>query len=291
MAGLFEGGNLNNNNIFGSAIVVSVAAVGATQATFTLPAMASPFEYMSPFEIYQDSNYGFCDAKKIAHVWGQSIEEAKSTLGEKVRAGLENLADADIASTIGVVQCDWSETELTYDDAEALGQYWGRSVFEAKTKAADMMSDMGYKSFVNAMGSALVSMTGSVDDVDADPGSDAFEAFANSDFGYCDAKKIAHVWGESDVYQGKVILGNKVLGGLEHLAEMDIASTAGIVQCDWNDTQLAYEDAVQLAEYWGRTPLEAKTKAAHMMSDIGHKKFVKLMDHSLVTMGNPYDSH
>lgn len=282
---------MNNHNIFGSAIVVSVAAVGATQVTFTLPAMASPSEYIGSFDVYEDSKYGFCDAKKIAHVWGQSVAEGKTTLGEKVRAGREHLADADIASTIGVVQCDWSETELSYDDAEALADYWGRSVTEAKTKAADMMSDMGYKSFVNAMGPALVSVTGGVDHLDSDPGADAIEAFANSDFGYCDAKKIAHVWGEADVYDGKVILGNKVLGGLENLAEMDIASTGGIVRCDWEETQLAYEDAAQLAEFWGRTPLEAKSKAAHIMTDIGFKKFVEVMGHSLVTVGQHHDGH
>ena len=46
----------------------------------------------------------------------------------------------------------------------------------------------------------------------------AENAYFNSNYGFCDAKKIANVWG-TDAYEGKLIIGNKILAGLTRLAD------------------------------------------------------------------------
>ena len=104
---------------------------------------------------YSASLYGYCDARKIAAVWGQSISQAKITLGNKVLANLQHLADADIASTANRVPCSWEDSQFSYNDAVRLGQYWGRQPHEAKAKVAAMLTQMGHKQFMIAMGGVL----------------------------------------------------------------------------------------------------------------------------------------
>ena len=281
---------MNTNDILRSAFMISVAAVSAPQIAQASGGGQASYDDLSADEIYSLSGYGYCDAKKIAHVWGQSIGDAKITIGEKVRNGLEHLADADIASTRGVVRCDWSETQLSYEDAEKLGAFWGETVEDAKTKAAGYVSDVGYRRFIENLGDTLVSISydGSEGEVEFDEAT-IFDTYASSGYGYCDAKKIASVWGESDPYQGKLILGNKVLTGQEHLADADIASTRLSVGCAWTETELTYEDAQQLGAYWGETVEDAKSKAASYMSQTGYRKFVEDMGHTLVSVYDETD--
>ncbi|GEM_PF-5566917 len=99
-----------------------------------------------------------------------------------------------------------------------------------------------------------------------------FDAYARSPYGYCDAKKIASVW-NVDEYQGKLVLGRKILSGLTHLADQDIASTRNRVYCSWPETELSYADAVALGNFWGRPAHEAKQKVQQMTSETGVKRF------------------
>ncbi len=106
-------------------------------------------------EAYAQSKYGFCDAKKIAAVWKKGVGEAKAVIGAKILGNLQDLADADIASTKDTVSCDWDDTGLTFDDAMKLAAYWGRDSIEAKQKAAQMTSELGNKKFLEVMADAL----------------------------------------------------------------------------------------------------------------------------------------
>ena len=54
----------------------------------------------------------------------------------------------------------------------------------------------------------------------------AVNVFANSEYGYCDAKKVGSVWGVN-IDQAKVVIGNKIMGNITHLIDADIASTGG----------------------------------------------------------------
>jgi len=120
---------------------------------------------------------------------------------------------------------------------------------------------------------AGVLLGGAVDTAQAQ--SAAENAYYNSQYGYCDAKKIARVWG-TDAGQGKTIIGNKLLAGLTHLANADIKSTdvstanqSRQVYCSWEETDLSYRDAVALGRYWNQSPNQAKTTAAYMASKMG----------------------
>src|SRR5262249_48938957 len=59
----------------------------------------------------------------------------------------------------------------------------------------------------------------------------AFQAYAHSRYGYCDAKKVADVW-HTDVGGGKVVIGNKIKQRLIDLVDADIAGASG-VRCSW----------------------------------------------------------
>lgn len=107
------------------------------------------------FAAYDNSNYGFCDAKKVAHVWKKNIGEAKAIIGAKIRANIEALIQQDIRSTANSVQCSWVETDLSFNDAEKLARYWGRSIGDAKTKAKIMVSEHGTHRFREIMKEAL----------------------------------------------------------------------------------------------------------------------------------------
>ncbi|MDF1680630.1 hypothetical protein [Ponticaulis sp.] len=228
------------------------------------------YDVAGNFETYAASDYGYCDAKKIASVWGQSILDGKLTLANKISAGLTDLADADIASASNV-RCDWSEAELTYADAERLAAYWGQTVDGAKSKVGDLMSGMGHKRFVETFASVLDSSAPANNEITGD-----FEIYAASDYGFCDAKKIASVWGAS-VWEGKMILSNKISAGITILADADIQSATN-VRCDWSEAELTYDDAQRLADFWGNSVDEAKSKVAMRMSEIGHKRFVEAFD-------------
>lgn len=101
----------------------------------------------------------------------------------------------------------------------------------------------------------------------------AMDVYANSIYGYCDAKKVAAVWNNS-IFEAKAVIGNKIMQNIQHLVDQDIAS-ARWVGCSWDETELTYEDALKLAEFWDRSPSSAKQKAAAMASEMGVKRMME----------------
>ena len=103
------------------------------------------------------------------------------------------------------------------------------------------------------------------------------EAYGNSGYGWCDAKKVAAVW-EQDIVEAKAIIGGKILSNLTHLIDADIASTGADVPCLWGeDIDLEYEDAEKLAAFWGTEVHEAKDQIQALVTDLGMKHFNELM--------------
>ena len=133
-----------------------VGGAALVAAAMMMPAGAQPASAQTAeMNAYANSIYGYCDAKKIAAVWGRDIGSAKAVIGAKILNNLQHLADQDIASTRNQVRCGWDEAELSYNDAVRLGQYWGRQPHEAKLKVEQMMTEMGHKQFRIAMASVL----------------------------------------------------------------------------------------------------------------------------------------
>ncbi|MCQ0990198.1 hypothetical protein [Jiella marina] len=94
-------------------------------------------------QAYASSPYDYCDAKKVAAVWGISVSRAKSVIGRKILQGNQRLLNADIDSTARSVRCSIVDIGLSYRDAEKLAAYWGRTSSDAKAKAAAIASQYG----------------------------------------------------------------------------------------------------------------------------------------------------
>lgn len=135
-----------------SILTKSVACASALAVPFiAIPAKAAA----AAQQAYFSSQYGYCDAKKIASAWNFNVGEAKVAIGKMVTVNLQSVVDQAIQATRGRVFCNFSETDLTYNDAEKLSQYWGRSIGEAKEKASQMTSEMGTKKFRSLMANVL----------------------------------------------------------------------------------------------------------------------------------------
>lgn len=88
---------------------------------------------------FWDSPMNYCDAELLATFWETSLWEAKVTLGFKVQAGYTQqdisdlvLWDAFQAAEYGQQVCHYAESPYSYDDAIALGQFWGVPLEESK---------------------------------------------------------------------------------------------------------------------------------------------------------------
>ena len=125
-----------------SGIFTAAALAVALSGGMAAPAQA---QNQQALQVFANSNYGYCDAKKVAAVWGIDIVGAKAVIGNKIMGNITNLVDADIASTAGRVRCSWEELQMSYNDAVVLGQFWGRQPHEAKAKAAAIATDWGRK--------------------------------------------------------------------------------------------------------------------------------------------------
>ena len=252
----------------GAAIALPEADMSAILAASSV-GMAFSQDTADQIDLFFASDYGYCDARKVAHVWNTDPFSAKAIIGGKIANGLTSLVDADIASTAGRVSCDWGELGLGWDQALALANYWGRSPGEAKAKAGVIASDLGHKGFMRTMAHVL----NPSHPQNPAGGDEAYQRmFFNSEYGYCDALKVAHVWG-TDVGSAKTVIGQKIAGGITDLVDVDIASTAASVQCSWVDTGLDYTDASNLASFWGVSVGEAKIKATAYTSEWGNRGF------------------
>lgn len=106
---------------------------------------------------------------------------------------------------------------------------------------------------------------------DAQTARDKDNAYFNSAYTFCDAKKIGVVWNQN-AYGGKQVIGAKILSGLTHLADADIKSTSRTVACTFRELELTYEDAQRLASYWNMSVGQAKTHAEALGSKWGGKE-------------------
>lgn len=230
-------------------------------------------------DLFFSSAYGYCDAKKVAHVWRTDVFSAKAVIGSKIANGITDLLDTDIASTARSVSCDWADLGLDYHHAEALAAFWGGSPDQAKATASSMASSVGHRRFMESMGAVIARADSRVTQTN-----DAhLQLFFTSDYGYCDALKVAHVWG-TDVGAAKAIIGSKIANDLTDLVDADIASTSRSVACNWVDTGLDFDDANTLADFWGVSVGEAKSKATAYTSEWGNRGFHERLG-SLLTRG------
>ncbi|MEL7729003.1 hypothetical protein AAG612_05655 [Citromicrobium bathyomarinum] len=204
---------------------------------------------------FGNSDYTYCDAKLVGQLWGMDPYEGKIQIGMKIVGGYaENLVDVLQSSRNRGHGCEWADTGLTYDNAEALARVWGTTPWEAKARAARMFT-MGRSGEVTGY---LMEEGGEADASDPDGALDRFFA---SGYSYCDAKLIGQLYG-TDAYQGKIEIGNKIGAGL--VANVPVVlneSRERGARCNWTDLPYSYDDAVTLGGVWGMRFDEAKVAA------------------------------
>lgn len=204
------------------------------------------------------SDYTYCDAKLVGDLWNMSPYEGKIQIGMKIVGGYdENLVDILQMSRSRGHGCEWADTGLTYDDAEALAGVWGTTPWEAKARAARMFT-MGRSTEVTVY---LTEEGGEAEPADIQGALDRFFA---SGYSICDAKLIGELYG-SDTYQGKIEIGNKIGAGL--VANIPVVlqeSRERGARCNWTDLPYGYDDAVALGAVWGMRFDEAKVAAEEL---------------------------
>ena len=129
--------------------------------------------------------------------------------------------------------------------------------------------------FLNTAASALV--------IPANP----VQAFYGSEnYTYCDAKLLSAYWGSSP-WDAKVRAGNKALNNEYTVIEDYLRSARDYalehnVRCTWDDgnnPDYSYDDAKQLADYWGKaTPWDAKLKIGRMLQDGDNKLVIEALN-------------
>ncbi len=104
-------------------------------------------------EAFFGSGYTYCDAKLVGALWGMDPDQGKAEIGYKVLGGFTaNLRQILDDSRANGNYCDWSDTGLSYSDAEQLAQVWGLSTWQAKLKAADHFTQGRSYMVNNALG-------------------------------------------------------------------------------------------------------------------------------------------
>lgn len=275
---------MSSSSVAGMAALVTLSGGTASahfdDQTYHAPLMAASVSQVNnrtqrPDErnmwLFSNSNYGYCDAKKVAHVWNTGVGSAKAIIGSKIAAGLTNLVDIDIAGTHLDVECSHEEVGLTYSDAVALAHHWAlESSWEAKLAVDRLATRLGHKRFWEEYGFTLHEANSITIITSENSDADSYNHFVLSDYGYCDAMKLAQVW-NIETSQAKLAIGRKVQGGMTERIDLDIASTANSVSCSWGETSLTLNDATALASFWGVPIGDAKQKAANYASRWGTK--------------------
>lgn len=97
------------------------------------------------WEHYANSGFQYCDAVMLGQHWNETVDDAKATIGRKVSLGNTYLVDHALRDArTQNRRCSFDDTGYSYEDAEALAQWWEVSTSEAKAALAEKVS-MGWR--------------------------------------------------------------------------------------------------------------------------------------------------
>ena len=112
---------------------------------------------------YDNPNYTYCDIKLLAAYWNQSRYDSKIRAGEKLLRNEQYVVEDYLSSARAYarehnVNCDFTDADnprYTYQDAETLADFWGRStVADAKSKIGSMLQNGENKLIMQALHNA-----------------------------------------------------------------------------------------------------------------------------------------
>lgn len=133
--------------MWGNDAIIKASLVEALslQAPAKQPARdpAIPSAAQDELSRFFDSDYTYCDAHLLAAHWGESLVEAKATIGRKLGWGNADvvesvLADARADAAKRSAPCTFADTGLSFADAQALATHWRTNTADAKARAASL---------------------------------------------------------------------------------------------------------------------------------------------------------
>lgn len=240
------------------------------------------YQPQDPWTAYAESRYDYCDAKILAGMWGtDDIGSAKENIGRYLLDSEGELLEQKLSwaregalsnPDNRALRCNWQEIGFSYDDAVALGEYWGIDSWDAKLRIEDKyLMDAHSDVHIRA---ALAEARGEQGDH-----YDPHDAYINSRFEYCDALVLSGFWG-GDVWDTKHKIGVLVTENSEDYVA-GILSTAQRAaadniessrRCEYDDIGYSYGDADLLADYWGISTWDAKLRIEEKYLRDGHER-------------------
>lgn len=100
------------------------------------------------FEKFINFGYNYCDAKVLAAFWGESTPlKAKYRMGNKLLTSGPDAGEAQMSSArawalkkpVPEMPVWYTDGGYTFDDAEALGKYWGGGLQASKFKMTRLL--------------------------------------------------------------------------------------------------------------------------------------------------------
>lgn len=107
------------------------------------PVLVAQDSDMDAWRAYANSGYTYNDATMLANLWGRSVSQAKTTIGEKTLLGYEGKTRLELhmteARTKALGNVDslklYSQSGFTYKDAQDMATFWGdASAWEGKLR-------------------------------------------------------------------------------------------------------------------------------------------------------------
>lgn len=211
-------------------------------------------------ERYRVDGWSWCDVHLLARAWSVDDAEARARLGTAILSGKQAEAHDALAAqrpTItadGFAACPYWEAGYSYEQAEALGDFWGVDVYEAKARIEDAL---------------IWHMEPKVDGILADLAARdgaARQAFDDSGYTPCDADLLAHAWGMS-ADEAKGILSTKTDPTSQKMFTKELRTARKTFAkdedvCPYWTLGYDYEDAEALAGLWGVDTWDAKIRVS-----------------------------
>jgi ribosomal protein L16/L10AE len=228
------------------------------------------------WDAYSNSKYSYDDAEFLAEYWGKpNISDAKLKIGRLLVSG-DDAAIQKALQQARQQQQQQSEafwnSKYTYDDAELLADYWGKpDPWYAKLKIGRFLVSGDEaaikKALQQARNNPAIQQVLQQRQQQARTEQQQSEAFWNSKYTYHDAVLLAMYWGKP-TWDAKLKIGSLLMSG-DDAAIQKAVQQAKVVQQQWNaysNSKYTYDDAVLLAEYWGKLePWDAKLKIGSLL--------------------------
>jgi hypothetical protein len=232
---------------------------------------------------FDEDGYTYDDAALLAKHWGKAEPwDAKLKMNRLLMDGknadiqkaLQSAKQQNQAQQANTEQPQWepqwekySASKYTFEDAERLARYWGKSTaWDAKLKIGSLLLSGNNAAIKKALQSAKQQPAPE----QPTDGNTARDAFWEGKYTYCDAKLLAAYWGQS-VYDAKARAGEKLLRDERSVVEEFLSSARNQAPengttCTFYDEGYSYDDAALLAKHWGKAePWDAKLKMNRLL--------------------------